>query len=176
MSDQFLGEIRIFAGNFAIYGWAMCQGQILPISQYAALFSLLGTTYGGNGSSNFALPNLQGAVPMQAGQGPGLSLRSLGEIGGSANVTVTVSELPGHTHAIWCATSGKTGPAGSPGPTTCLGSGVAGDKVYGPPTGGSQMNPAGLSLQGGSQPHDNMQPYLGLNYIIALQGMFPSRS
>jgi microcystin-dependent protein len=175
MSDQYVGEIRLFAGNFAIYGWALCQGQILPISQYAALFSLLGTYYGGNGTSNFGLPNLQGSVPMAAGQGSGLSLRTLGETGGSPTHTLLLSEMPAHNHTILAATAAKSGQAASPAANTCWGSGQSGDKIYGP-AGTTLMSPTGLTTAGGSLPHNNMQPYLTLNYIIALQGIFPARS
>src|SRR5258707_11419656 len=112
MSNPFVAEIRIFAGNFAPTGWALCNGQLMPISQNTALFSLLGTTYGGDGKSNFALPNLQGSAPLQAGQGPGLSLRALGEIGGEQNVTLLQTEMPSHSHGVQGAS-----PGGQPGPT-----------------------------------------------------------
>jgi microcystin-dependent protein len=175
MSDQYIGEIRIFGGNFAILDWAFCQGQLLPISRYTALFSLLGTTYGGNGTTTFALPNLQGCAPMQAGQGQGLSLRDLGETGGEPSVTLLTNQIPPHAHGILGASSGKSGQAPSPAATTCLGSGVVGDKIYGPAT-TTPMSQVGLTPAGGSLPHNNMQPYLVLNYIIALNGVFPPRS
>jgi microcystin-dependent protein len=175
MSNQFLGEIRIFAGNFAINQWALCQGQLLQIRQYTALFSLLGTTYGGNGTTTFGLPNLQGIAPMQQGQGPGLTDRSLGGSGGEPTVLLTQSTMPGHNHAIWATTGLKAGLTNTPGPTASLGSGAPSEVVYGPATGGSNMNAQGMAPQGGNQPHNNIQPYQVLNFIIALSGIFPQR-
>lgn len=173
MSNPFVAEIRIFAGNFAPTGWALCDGQLMPISQNTALFSLLGTTYGGDGKSNFALPNLQGSAPLQAGQGPGLSLRDLGETGGEQNVTLLDSEMPAHNHGVQAA--------GTPDQLTPVNNAWAsGQKgfgnVYAPPGNNVQMNPAALSVAGGSLPHNNMPPYLCLTFIIALQGVFPARS
>lgn len=170
--DPFLGEIRAFPFNFQPKGWAFCNGQILSIAQNTALFSILGTTYGGNGSSNFALPNLQGRVPMGFGQGPGLSLRDLGEEGGQEGVTLLPSEIPAHTHAAVC--NGGDGdqydPAGH-----FWAQDAAGNAEYST-SGGSPMNAAALVPSGSSVPHTNLQPYLVLNYCIALQGIFPSRS
>src|ERR1700739_1380711 len=160
MSDQFVAEIRIFTGNFAPKGWAFCDGQLLPISQNTALFSLLGTTYGGDGRSNFALPNLQGCAPMMPGQGPGLSLHDLGEVGGSATVTLLESEMPAHTHDPPQAFAGRGANAHTP--RSQMTSGV--------------MNLGAVSTAGGGQPHNNMMPSLGLTFIIALQGIFPPRS
>jgi microcystin-dependent protein len=175
MSDQFVAEIRIFPFNFAPKGWAFCDGQILPISQNTALFSLLGTTYGGDGKSNFALPNLQGCAPMQQGQGPGLSLRDLGETAGEQSVTLLQTEMPAHTHGVLAASATDSG-----SPANCAwGSGQKGfGNVYAtlPPSPNVQMNPFGTSIAGGSLPHNNMMPFLGLNYCIALQGVFPPRS
>jgi microcystin-dependent protein len=175
MSNPFVAEIRIFTGNFAPKGWALCDGQLLPISQNTALFSLLGTTYGGDGKSNFALPNLQGSAPMQAGQGPGLSLRDLGEIGGEQAVTLLQTEMPAHAHTIRAAAgTGLASPVGN-----AWGSGAKGfGNVYSPSAQATnvQMNPFGTSIAGGSQPHNNMMPFLGLTFIIALQGVFPARS
>lgn len=176
MSNPFLAEIRIFSGNFAPKGWALCDGQLLPISQNTALFSLLGTTYGGDGKSNFALPNLQGCAPMQAGQGPGLSLRDLGETGGEQTVTLLQTEMPAHSHSAQGSTgSDKTTPAGN---AWASGAKLGGGNLYFPSTPSSnvQMNPFGTSISGGSQPHNNMPPFLGLTFIIALQGVFPARS
>lgn len=169
--DPFLAEIRITPFNFAPNGWAMCNGQVLPISQNTALFSLLGTTFGGNGTSNFALPNLQGCSPMHPGQGPGLSLHDLGESGGSANVTLTANELPSHSHNLLAVSSGATTDA--PGSSVALA--MASSPVYGAPT--DTVNMAAAALQpvtGGA--HNNLQPYQVLNFIIAMQGIFPPRS
>lgn len=174
MSDQFVAEIRIFGCNFAPLDWALCNGQLLPISQYTAVFSLLGTTYGGNGTSNFQLPNLQGFVPLQQGQGPGLSLYDLGETGGSQTVTLLVTEIPSHTHTLSVDTAAKkesgvltngtpAGPAG-------------GASIYSTAAANVTMNAGTLANYGNSQPHDNMQPYLTLNFCIALQGVYPPRS
>ena len=174
MSNPFVAEIRIFAGNFAPTGWALCNGQLLPISQNTALFSLLGTTYGGDGKSNFALPNMQGSAPMQAGQGPGLSLRDLGESGGQQTVTLLVTEMPAHSHSVEAGASG-----GQPGPgNNVWASGLKGHPgsyaASNPPT-NVPMNPLGTSVSGGNLPHNNMPPYLALTFIIALQGVFPPR-
>jgi microcystin-dependent protein len=174
MANPFVAEIRIFAGNFAPTGWALCNGQLLPISQNTALFSLLGTTYGGDGVSNFALPNLQGAAPLQAGQGPGLSLRDLGETSGEQNVTLLETEMPAHSHNVQAATSG-----GLPGPAAnAWASGLKGHPgSYAAPSGQTvPMSPFGTSVTGGNLPHNNMPPYLCLTFIIALQGVFPPRS
>jgi microcystin-dependent protein len=171
MSDPFLGEIRIFASNFAITGWAFCNGQLLPISQHTALFSLLGTTYGGDGQSTFALPNLQGRTAIGAGQGPGLSNRDLGENGGTTSETLTLQQLGSHTHAANAGTAGATGTPGA----NIWGQGARGrPPIYGPAANLTTMNASAMSLAGGSQPHNNMQPYLTLNYLISLQGIFPS--
>lgn len=173
MADAFVAEMRIFPFNFAPKGWAFCNGQLMPISQNTALFALLGTTYGGDGKSTFALPNLQGSTPMQQGQGPGLSLRDLGEIGGEQAVTLLQSEMPSHTHGVQAAAASDSG---SPTNNT-WGSGQKGfGNVYAGPPPNVQMNPLGTSVAGGSQPHNNMMPFLCLNFCIALQGIFPPRS
>jgi microcystin-dependent protein len=177
MSNPFVAEVRIFTGNFAPKGWALCDGQLLPISQNTALFSLLGTTYGGDGKSNFALPNLQGSAPMQAGQGPGLSLRDLGEIGGEQTVTLLQTEMPAHSHSAQ-GTTDLTTPNASP-TNNLWASGQKGfGNVYTPSVAGQNkpMNPFGTSIAGGNLPHNNMMPFLGLTFIIALQGVFPPRS
>src|SRR5438445_1924240 len=181
MANPFVAEIRIFAGNFAPTGWALCDGQLLPISQNTALFSLLGTTYGGDGKSNFALPNLQGSAPMQAGQGAGLSLRDLGETGGEQAVTLLHTEMPAHTHTVKALDPNtdigdQNGPA--PG-NTWAESGIAKTvHMYAPsnPATNVQMNPFATSIVGSNLPHNNMPPFLGLTFIIALQGVFPARS
>ena len=175
--DPFVAEIRIFPFNFAPKGWAFCNGQILPLSQNTALFSLLGTTYGGDGKSNFALPDLQGRAPMHPGQGPGLSLHDLGETGGVETVTLLNSEIPLHAHTVAGsinANGDSLTPASSiwaqaPGGRCSL-------QLYNSsaPTGG--MNPNPLGLTGGGQPHNNMQPYLTLSFCIALQGVYPPRT
>src|ERR1700757_4277544 len=154
MSNPFVAEIRIFAGNFAPTGWALCNGQLMPSSQNTALFSLLGTTYGGDGKSNFALPDLQGCAPMQAGQGPGLSLRDLGETAGEQTVTLLQTEMPAHSHsALADATASNNDPA-----TNIWASGQKGfGNVYlSPADNTAQMNPLALSIAGGNQPHNNM--------------------
>ena len=175
MSSPFVAEIRIFAGNFAPTGWALCNGQIMPISQNTALFSLLGTTYGGDGKSNFALPNLQGASPMQQGQGPGLSLRDLGETSGEAAVTLLQTELPAHNHGAQGTTIHATATVAQNEVWAAAPS--RGENLYSDVTAGAVAMSAGaFSPAGGSLPHNNMPPYLVLNFIIALQGVFPARS
>jgi microcystin-dependent protein len=169
--DPFVAEVRIFPFNFAPNGWAFCNGQLMPISQNTALFSLLGTTYGGNGSSNFALPDLQGNAPMHPGQGPGLSLHDLGEVGGSATVTLLESEIPAHKHTIQVASlnsqaltpNGNVTGRGNPTP------------IYAATLTPVAMGTNTIAPQGGNQPHNNMQPYLVVNFCIALQGVFPPR-
>lgn len=172
MADPFVAEIRIFPFNFAPRGWAWCDGQLLPLSQNTALFSLLGTTYGGNGKSNFALPDLQGRAPMHPGQGPGLSLHDLGEIGGSETVTLLESEIPSHSHAV--NASQADGIARQPaGELLATGIGIG---QYAPSANLVQMSPQALAPAGGDQPHNNMQPYLTFYFCIALQGVFPPRT
>jgi microcystin-dependent protein len=177
MSDQFVAEIRIFAGNFAPKGWAFCNGQLLPISQNTALFSLLGTTYGGDGKSTFGLPNLQGSAPLQQGQGPGLTLRDLGETGGSSTVSLLQSEIPAHSHAV--SGTAVAGTTGVPAPTLTWAASATGrtpPPLYFNGSPNASMSPGALSNAGGDLPHNNMQPFLGLTFIIALQGIFPPRS
>jgi len=170
--DPFVAEIRIFPFNFAPKGWAFCDGQLLPISQNTALFSLLGTTYGGDGKSNFALPDMQGNAPMQPGQGPGLSLHDLGETGGSETVSLLESEIPSHNHAL--NASGAEGTAGSPNGS--LVASPVGLNMYATSLNATAMNPNAVAPAGGDQPHNNMQPYLTLNFNIAMQGVFPPRT
>src|SRR4051794_9759097 len=170
--DPFVAEIRIFPFNFAPKGWAFCDGQILPLSQNTALFSLLGTTYGGDGKSTFALPNLQGSAPMHPGQGPGLSLHDLGETGGSETVTLLQSEIPAHSHGTSASLADGTNQAPA-GEKLATGIGIG---QYAAPGATTQLSPNALSPAGGDQPHNNMQPYLTLNFNIALQGVFPPRS
>jgi microcystin-dependent protein len=174
MADPFVAEIRIFPFNFAPRGWAWCDGQLLPISQNTALFSLLGTTYGGNGKSNFALPDLQGRAPMHPGQGPGLSLHDLGETGGSETVTLLESEIPSHSHAVRAYT-GDPADSRTPNPSETLGTPSPG-LLYNPSTAGlNMMNGQAFSPAGGDAPHNNLQPYLTFYFNIALQGVFPPR-
>ena len=182
MSDQFVAEIRMFGGNFAPVGWALCDGQLMPISQNTALFSLLGTTYGGDGKSTFALPDLQGMAPMHAGQGPGLSLRDLGETAGEESVILIQNEMPQHSHAVQgtATNASSNDPASNvyasghwvqgtkKGAMKAYTTGVTGSTVV-------PMNVSAMSIAGGSQPHNNMMPYLVLTFIIALQGIFPPR-
>ena len=176
MSNPFVAEIRIFPFNFPPRGWAFCQGQLLPISQNTALFSLLGTTYGGNGQSNFALPNMQGNAAMHPGQGNGLSLHDLGETGGEQNHTLLVSEMPGHTHSVMSKGSG-----GQADPLNRL-FGTSGTQLPAPnfysstPGTLQNMNANALSPAGSSLPHNNMMPFLTLNYCIAMQGVYPPRT
>jgi microcystin-dependent protein len=177
MSDQFLGEIRIFGFNFAPSGWAFCDGQILPLSQNTALFSLLGTTYGGDGKSTFALPNFQNSAPLQPGQGPGLSFYNLGEVGGESTVTLLTSQIPVHSHTPLCVNG--AGSSNSP-----VGNILASDMVgrqgesryTANPGTGPTLSPQALQPTGSNQPHNNMPPYLALNFCIALTGIYPSRS
>jgi len=173
MADPFVAEIRIFPFNFAPRGWAFCDGQLLPLSQNTALFSLLGTTYGGNGKSNFALPDLQGRAPMHPGQGPGLSLHDLGETGGSETVTLLESEIPSHAHALRASNSVGDVPT-PPGGTMARPGNI---NVYQQNTTQNlvPMAPEALPPAGGDQPHNNMQPFLTLSFCIALQGVFPPR-
>lgn len=170
MTEPFVAEIRMFAGNFAPKGWALCNGQLLPISQNTALFSLLGTFYGGDGKSTFALPNLQGRAPMFYGRGPGLSLRNIGESAGTAAVTLLDIEMPPHSHAL--GASGNDVDVASPAGAS---PGLAGVPLYRPDHDAAAATSA-VSISGGGQPHSNRQPYLALTFIIALQGIFPPRS
>jgi microcystin-dependent protein len=173
MADPFVAEIRIFGFNFAPKGWAFCNGQILPISQNTALFSLLGTTYGGNGKSTFALPDFQGRVGVQPGQGKGLSLYDLGETGGTETVTLLESEMPAHTHA-WRDHDIDLGELNAPANNRVLAK-SANASIYTPAANLVQMHFSALTPAGGSLPHNNMMPYLTLNFCIALQGVFPPR-
>ncbi|HEX5732896.1 MAG TPA: tail fiber protein [Blastocatellia bacterium] len=169
MSEPFLGMIAIYGFNFAPRGWAMCNGQILPIAQNTALFSLLGTTYGGNGQTTFALPNLQSRWPLHFGQGPGLSSYDLGQAAGSETETLTINNLPAHNHMV--EASEQDGTSGKPGNGF-----LAQGNQYTGASDGTLMNPAMIKPTGGSQPFSIIQPYLALNFCIALEGIFPSRN
>ena len=175
MADPFVAEIRIFPFNFAPRGWAFCDGQLLPLSQNTALFSLLGTTYGGDGKTNFALPDLQSRAAMHPGQGPGLSLHDLGETGGSETVTLLESEIPAHGHAMMASTQPGEDPA--PNPSEALARSV-GASLYQSVTNANlaQLSPEALAPAGGDAPHNNMMPYLTFNFCIALQGVYPPRT
>ena len=173
MADPFVAEIRIFPFNFPPKGWAFCNGQLLPLSQNTALFSLLGTFYGGDGKSTFALPNLQGSVPVHQGQGSGLSQRFLGEQGGSQNVTLLVSEMPFHTHTLQASFTPADLKEPQDGAVLTRNQNGA---IYNPAVAPLvTMAPQTLTPAGGSLPHNNMMPYLTLNFIIAMQGVFPPR-
>jgi microcystin-dependent protein len=171
MSEPFIAEIRIFAGNFSPRGWAFCDGQLLPISQNTALFSLIGTTYGGDGRTTTALPNLQGRAPMHPGRGPGLTARRLGERGGVETVTLSEAQMPQHDHRA--VVTEEDGRDNDPNASSYVG---AGDQMWGPATNMREMSPQTLPDKGGSQAHNNLQPYLTMNFIIALVGLYPSRS
>ncbi len=175
MANPFVAEIRLFAGTFAPKGWALCNGQILSIAQNTALFSLLGTTYGGNGTSTFGLPNLQGMAPMSQGQGPGLSLRVLGETGGEAQVTLLSSQIPAHNHTYNCA-SGSKGDSSAVAGLFNADEPAGGTPIYATASDGTTMNPSMVQPTPTSLPHENRQPYQCLNFIIALQGIFPARA
>ena len=178
MTEAYLGQIKLFSFGFPPRGWALCQGQTLPINNFAALFSLLGTTYGGNGTNNFQLPDLRGRSPMNWGQGPGLTNRVVGESAGTENVTLTASQLPTHNHQFF----GSTAPATR---RPVVGGTFADDQVadvdYLAPNNASPSNyvtlaPQSLANTGGGQPHSNLQPYLTLNWAIATSGIYPSRN
>lgn len=170
--DPYVGEIRMFAGNFAPTGWALCNGQLLSIQQNVALFSLLGTNYGGNGTTTFALPDLRGRVPMHQGAGPGLTSREVGETGGTENNTLTVAQLPSHNHTVNAvvADGNQNSPESSyPANTKIL------DKEYSNAAPSAIMNPAMIGNTGSNQPVNNVQPFTSVTFIIALNGIFPPR-
>ncbi len=170
--EPFLGEIRVFAGSFAPRGWALCSGQVLPISQNVALFSLLGVTFGGDGRTNFKLPDFQGRVPVGQGQGPGLSAYTVGQVGGEASHTLISSEMAAHNHPFNADNSGanQNSPANN-----MFGGGGRNNRYFGDGTNAAPFAAGSVGSAGGSQDHENRQPYLTLNYIIALQGIFPTR-
>lgn len=175
MTDPFVAEIRMFAGNYAPSGWALCNGQLLPIAQNTMLYSLLGVTYGGDGRQTFALPDLTGLSPLQQGQGPGLTQRVLGETGGEAAVTLGEAETAAHTHL-----PGAVNAVGGNGdPTNAVWAEAAGgralDNIYSTAAPDQSMNPTAIGFTGGGQPHNNLPPYLVVSFIIALQGIYPPR-
>lgn len=172
MSDPYIGEIRMFAGNFAPAGWELCQGQLVPIAEFDALFTLLGTMYGGDGQTTFALPDLRGRVPLHNGQGPGLSQNYLqSEMGGAETVTLTTQQIPIHTHPM----TGSTDTAQDTSPTgKVVGQIGGGALTYIQDSTDSDLAPQAVTPIGGSQPHENLQPYLCINYIISMYGIYPS--
>ena len=173
MATPFVGEVRVFGFNFPPRGWAVCDGTVLPLAQNTALFSLLGTNYGGNGINTFGLPDLRGRAALGMGQGPGLSDRQVGEVIGAATHTLTAAEVPTHGHTLNATASATTG---TPGPTVTLANTANLAPAYRTPGTVVPMSAAALGSAGGSQPHENRQPYLGLMFCIALQGIFPPRS
>ena len=170
--DPFIGEIRMFAGNFTPRGYALCDGQLLTISQNDALFSLLGTTYGGDGRTTFGLPDLRGRLPVHAGTGPGLTQRRWGNKAGAENVTVTVGQLPVHTHTPQATNI----PGSGSDPAGAVPAGATGGSYYTAEEPTQEMNAGAVSSTGGGQPHTNVMPFLCVNFIIALQGLFPSQT
>ena len=175
MSEPFTAEIRIFAGSFAPRGWAFCDGQLLPIDQNTALFSLIGTTYGGDGRTTTALPNMQGRAPMHPGRGPGLTARRLGQKGGVTDVTLTDAQVPAHTHSVNGSSEeaefdGMSSPAGA-----LVGTVEGGSEAYGAATSLQTLSSSAVSNTGGGHAHNNLQPFLTMNFIIALTGLYPSR-
>ncbi len=177
MSEPFIGQIMMFAGNFAPKGWMFCEGQLLSIAQNSALFSILGTTYGGNGQTTFALPDLRGRVPIQPGQGPGLSPYTLGQMGGVENVTLLSTQIPAHNHVL--GAHGGPGDSASPEgavPAMTVDPNTQQTLSSFSTTVTTTMAPASVGLTGGSQPHTNIEPYLCINFIIATEGIYPSRS
>jgi microcystin-dependent protein len=171
--DPFIGQIIMFAGNFAPSGWALCDGQLLPIAQNTALFSLLGTTYGGDGKTNFALPDLRGRVPVHPGQGPGLSMYELGQQAGSETVTLTSQEIPAHTHSF--APGCSTQLPNTESPANAVPANLDPTQAFSTEPNGN-MRAGNSSAAGGSQAHGNLQPLVCVNFIIALQGIYPSRN
>ena len=175
MSEPFIAEIRIFAGNFAPRGWAFCDGQLLPISQNTPLYTLIGTTYGGDGKSTVGLPNMQGRSPMHQGRAPGLSPKQLGEKGGVETVTLTEQQMPRHTHTQLGSNEESEFDGTNNPQNAVLGTLEGGKTLYSSPTNLQPLADAAVETCGGDQPHNNMQPYLAINFIIALQGLYPPR-
>jgi len=172
MGSPYVGEIRIFAGNFAPSGWFLCQGQLLPISEYDVLFNLIGTTYGGDGVSTFALPDLQGRVPVHVGQGPGSSYQ-LGESGGTEAVTLTAAQMPAHAHALQASQDAAQATAG---PDGSVPADAGANAIYGSATPGVGLDTSAVVAGGGGQPHGNVAPFLCVNFIISAFGIYPTQS
>jgi microcystin-dependent protein len=173
MSSPYVAEIRLFGFTFAPNGWAFCNGQLLSISNFQALFTLLGTTYGGDGQSTFALPDLRGRVPIHQGQGSGLSTRVIGQLGGVENVTLTVNQMPSHNHLVNATSDAAT--VNGPG-TRYLGHVAAGAPPIYATTSSNTMDPSMISIAGANQPHTNLQPYLAVSFCISLFGIYPSQN
>ena len=171
-ATPYVGQIMAFGGNFAPQGWALCDGSLLPISQYETLFTLIGTTYGGDGQTTFALPDLRGRAALHQGQGPGLSSYSLGQSGGAEAVTLTVGQLPPHSHPAM----GSSGAGASPSPSGAVWAGSPVNIYAGGAAANAAMSATAISASGGSQPHDNMLPFVTLNFCIAFEGIYPSQS
>lgn len=171
MAEPFIGEVRILGSNFAPAGWAFCDGQLLPIAEYDALFTLIGTTYGGDGHTTFALPDLRGRLPVDAGQGPTLSARTVGESGGAETVTLTAPTTPQHTHVPQATTSAAT--TASPG--TAIWAAASSGAVYAAAVPTAPMRGDLIESAGGSRPHDNLMPFLCVSFVIALYGIYPSQ-
>lgn len=182
MTQPYVGEIRMFGGNFAPRNWMLCAGQLLSISQYSPLFSLIGTTYGGNGTTNFALPNLQSRVAVGQGSGAGLTPRTIGEVGGTETVAVTTAQMPGHTHGLNASQTVATSGGQTPGSSYVLGTPSANGHFYTlndgtqPPPTAASLTANSCSTAGNGLPHENLMPVLCVNYIIAISGIFPSRN
>lgn len=174
MSDPYIGEIRMFAGNYAPLGWALCDGTVMSISENESLFTLIGTTYGGDGQSTFALPDMRGRLPLHQGAGPGLTTRVMGQAFGSEAVTLLETQMPSHTHTLVASTADATASV----PTGAVPAGQPGDTLYlpSPTVPPVSMSPNALQVTGGSQPHDNTMPFLCVNFIISLFGIFPSQN
>jgi microcystin-dependent protein len=173
MADPYIGEIRMFGGNFAPLGWAFCEGQLLSIGENEALFSLIGTIYGGDGVNNFALPDLRGRLPLHAGQKPGTSFYTIGQVGGVEAVTLLANQLPAHSHPVRASSA----PGDSPGPQNEFwSSNSVPVNVYSSVVPNVSLNPSAVGNSGGNQPHDNMQPYLAVSFIIALEGIYPPQN
>jgi microcystin-dependent protein len=177
MSSPYVGEIRIFGGTFAPVGWSFCNGQLIDISQYGALFNLIGTTYGGNGTTNFALPNLLSRVPVHQGTGGG-GTYTIGQIAGVETVTLTTQQIPQHNHLVNATAGGQALSPSNAYPANATSQGQPGVLVYdtATPPPGAKLNPATIQNAGGSQPHPNLQPYVAINYIISLYGIYPTQS
>lgn len=177
MPQPYIGEIRMFGGNFPPQDWAFCNGALLAIAENDALFSLIGTTYGGDGQATFALPDLRGRVPIHRGTGPGLPSYALGTTGGTETVTLNSAQLPTHSHPVGASTAAPLSSAGgldiTAGPAYVPGSFATKPNAYGDPISPTAMNPQAIGMAGGSAPHDNMAPFLGVNFIIALYGIYP---